>query len=78
MKFTLLSAALFSLVAVNVNAQSFPKLWKQCGGMYWNGMTDCGPCLVCHYHNQFFSECYPGPDFGSCVYSTTSTPTPTP
>ncbi|KAL2180648.1 endo-1,4-beta-glucanase precursor [Thermothelomyces heterothallicus CBS 202.75] len=69
------SSILASVFATGAVAQSGP--WQQCGGIGWQGSTDCVSGYHCVYQNDWYSQCVPGAASTTLQTSTTSRPTAT-
>lgn len=62
-------------------------VWKQCGGVNWDGPTCCESGLVCNYQNKWYSQCIPSseptrqptdPTTSSPTQGSTASPTRSP
>ncbi|KAF7175427.1 hypothetical protein CNMCM7691_008528 [Aspergillus felis] len=55
-------------------------LYGQCGGIGWNGPTQCAAGACCSYQNAYYSQCLPGnctPTMTTTLVTTTTTSTTT-
>jgi hypothetical protein len=59
-------------------AGSFSEVWGQCGGINWQGPTQCAAGSICEVSSEYYSQCLPSSAPAPAPETTTPAPAPTP